>query len=99
MPTGEGFCSEHKNECSFSICKTRIKTEHCELHPPQEQTRLYRLKWEEEERKTSGLQTQLTAVNNQLTDAYVKINRAQTNLGIDDLDVLATELQNSAGVI
>jgi len=83
---GENYCLEHRYNCSENNCPARINryNNYCLQHIHNA--------FDKERNEKNNLQTQLTNAN-------AKITTTQTNLGINNLDNLATELQNSAGVI
>lgn len=97
------YCYGHKKECEFEDCNARIADidylPHCSSHPREKQIEEYKRNRNNEKNRANDLQTQLNTTQTQLTNANTKITRAQTSLGINNLDDLATELQNSAGDI
>ena len=65
------YCEYHRNCCKFESCSERIPQYnsnggYCHHHGFEEQTKIYKSRWESEKNRASNLQNQLNTANSQL---------------------------------
>jgi len=98
-------CEDHQKKCEFEKCRRWIDSysNHCSIHPPREQARLYKEEWKRLQAQLNNRPNitvqQYNNLQNQLTVANNRANGLQTQLDNvtrerDNLQTQKNNLQN-----